>query len=36
MFELCNKEKQLTIIVNNLINIDEISKDWEMSKDERR
>ena len=36
LFELCDKNGQLKIIVENLKKIEEISKDWAMSVEERR
>lgn len=36
LFELCDKNGQLKIIVENLKKIEEISRDWAMSLDERR
>jgi len=36
LFELCDRNDQLKIIVENVKNIEEISKDWELSLDERR
>ena len=36
LFELCDKNGQLKIIVENLKKVEEISKEWTMSLDERR
>jgi hypothetical protein len=36
LFELCDKNGQLKIIVENLKKVEEISKEWAMSIDERR
>lgn len=36
LFELCDKNNQLKIIVENLKKIEEISKDWKLTLDERR
>jgi hypothetical protein len=36
LFKLCEKNDQLKIIVENLKKIEEISKDWAMSIDERK
>ncbi len=36
LFELCDRNDQLKIIVENVKNIEEISKDWELSLEERR
>jgi hypothetical protein len=34
--ELCHKEKSISIIVDNLKDIENISKDWKLSVQERR
>ena len=36
LFELCDKNGQLKIIVENLKKIEEISQDWKLSTEERR
>jgi hypothetical protein len=36
MFELCHKGGHLNIIINNVQKIEEISKDWSLSIEDRR
>lgn len=36
LFELCDKNDQIKIIVENLKKIEEISKEWDLSLDERK
>ena len=36
LFELCDRNDQIKIIVENLKKVEEISKEWNMSLDERR
>ena len=31
LVEFCNKEKQLTIIIDNVKKVEEISKEWNLS-----
>ena len=36
MVKICNEENQLEIIIDNLIKIEEISGEWNLSKEERK
>lgn len=36
LFELCDRNNQLKIIVENVKNVEEKSRDWALSLDERR
>lgn len=36
LVEFCDKEHQLTIIVNNVKKVEEISKEWNLSVQDRR
>jgi len=36
LFELCDKNDQITIVIENLKKIEEISNDWELSIEDRR
>jgi hypothetical protein len=36
LFELCDRNDQLKIIVENVKKVEDISREWELSLDERR
>lgn len=36
MAEFCDKENQLSIIVNNVNKVEEISKEWNLNKQDKR